>query len=68
MPLRLNGVTYYQTSEACKLAGTSRNTFLRWIKEGKFTDVANRDRRGWRLFTEDDLKMLQDEANRVNKI
>jgi predicted site-specific integrase-resolvase len=66
MPVRLNGETYYQTTEACRIAGTSRNTFLRWVKEGSFADVKHRDRRGWRLFTEDDLARLKAEVNQVN--
>jgi predicted site-specific integrase-resolvase len=68
MSFNLGGVTYYQTTEACRLAGISRNTFLRWVKEGTFIDVTNRDRRGWRLFTENDLKALKSEVNRINKI
>jgi predicted site-specific integrase-resolvase len=68
MPVQINDVVYYQTAEACRLAGTSRNTFLRWVKQGTLIDVVNRDRRGWRLFTEDDLKALKAEANRINKI
>ena len=66
MPVRLNGENYYQTTEACRIAGTSRNTFLRWVKEGSFADVKHRDRRGWRLFTEDDLARLKAEVNQVN--
>ena len=65
MPIKLNGETYYWTAEACQLAGISKNTFLRWVKEGRFADVERRDRRGWRLFTEDDLEMLKAEVNRV---
>jgi excisionase family DNA binding protein len=66
MPVRLNGENYYRTTEACRMAGTSRNTFLRWVKEGSFADVKHRDRRGWRLFTEDDLARLKAEVNQVN--
>jgi excisionase family DNA binding protein len=67
MPLNLNGETYYRTAEACNIAGTSKNTFLRWVKEGTFTDVQHRDRRGWRLFTEDDVNRLKTEVHRVDK-
>ena len=65
MPVRLNGETYYRTAEACRVAGTSKNTFLRWVKKGLFADVEHRDRRGWRLFTEDDLDRLKAEVNKV---
>jgi len=68
MPIKLNGQTYYSTAEACRIAGTSKNTFLRWVRNGLFTDVEHRDRRGWRLFTEDDLDRLKAEANRVTRV
>jgi len=65
MPVRLNGETYYRSAEACRKAGISKNTFLRWVKGGTFTEVEHRDRRGWRLFTEDDLDRLRTEVNRI---
>jgi len=59
-------VKYYRTQEACTLAGITKNTFLRWVAAGSFRDVSCRDRRGWRLFTEDDLRRLNSEANRIH--
>jgi predicted site-specific integrase-resolvase len=67
MPVRINGENYYWSAEACRIAGTSKNTFLRWVKEGSFPDVQHRDRRGWRLFTESELTRLKAEVNRINK-
>ena len=64
MPLRINNLTYYRTSEACIKAGISRATLFRWLKAGLLT-MSYRDRRGWRLFTEDDVNQIQAEANRV---
>lgn len=46
MPVKINGKTFYQTTEACRISGISRNTFLRWVKSGAFCDVIYRDRRG----------------------
>ena len=65
MPVIINGQTYYRTAEVCQIAGTSRNTFFRWCREGLFEDVKFVDRRGWRLFTKDDLDRLKAQANRV---
>jgi predicted site-specific integrase-resolvase len=65
MPIKLNGQKYYRTAEACATAGISRNTFLRWVRMGTFADVETRDRKGWRLFTEDDLNKLRAEVNRI---
>jgi len=67
MPVRLNGKSYYRTAEACLMAGTSKNTFLRWAREGLFADVEHRDRRGWRLFTEDDISRLKGEVHRIQR-
>jgi predicted site-specific integrase-resolvase len=66
MPIKLNGETYYHTAEACQIAGTSKNTFLRWVKEGRFPDVQRWDRRGWRIFTKDELERLKTEVNKVH--
>jgi len=65
MPVIINDETYYRTTEACKLAGISRSTLLRWLRHGLLTDASRRDRRGWRLFTEGDVKKIEAEANRV---
>ena len=67
MTISLDGKTYYRTAEACRLAGISRNTYFRWLREGLLVDVGTRDRRGWRLFTEEDLLQLKSEAGRVTK-
>jgi predicted site-specific integrase-resolvase len=68
MPIMLNQQTYYMIAEACAMAGTSRNTLLRWIREGRFSDVGIRDRNGWRLFTKDDIERLKAEVNRIKLI
>jgi hypothetical protein len=61
----LDGKTFYNTAEACRLAGTNRDTFLRWVREKRFADVEHRDRNGWRLFTGDDLIRLKEKVNRI---
>jgi hypothetical protein len=67
MPVRINGKEFYRTAEACHMAATSKNTFLRWVRYGIFSDVELRDRRGWRLFSDDDLYRLKAEVNQVIK-
>ena len=66
MAQRIKGKTYYRTSEACKLAGVSKATFFRWIKEGILEDVGRKDRNGWRLFTQKDINKIKSEATRTN--
>ena len=68
MPVAINGKRYYRTSEACRMIGISRTTLLRWLKEGNLKLPEYRDRRKWRLFTEDDVNRLNLEANQVSAI
>ncbi len=64
MPVEINGQTYYRTSEACTIAGISRATLFRWLKVGILKRLC-KDRRGWKIFTEEDLNKLQAEARRI---
>jgi len=65
--IRINGQTYYRTSEACQRAGISRATLFRWLKAGIIDDMVRRDRKGWRLFTQDDINRIRSEATRVSR-
>jgi len=65
MPIRINGDTFYRTSEAAKMAGISRSTLLRWLDEGVIKEASRRDRRGWRLFSQVDIDGISHEASRV---
>ena len=66
MTTMINGQTYYRTSEACQRAGISKATLFRWFKAGVLEDVMRRDRKGWRLFTQDDINRIKSEATRVS--
>ena len=50
------------TCQAAALVGISRNTLLRWFREGRVTDVG-RDRNGWRVFTRQDVERIRAYAN-----
>lgn len=65
MSVIIKGENYYRTSEACRVVGIGRSTLLRWIRAGILDDVPHRDRRGWRLFTETDIKRVTEEAHKV---
>lgn len=65
MSVIISNQTYYRTTEVCEMAGISRSTLLRWIRSGILKDASHRDRRGWRLFTEADIKRIEDEANKI---
>ena len=64
MPVEINGQWYYRTSEICSKARISRATLFRWIKTGIVKNRL-RDRRGWRLFTEEDVQKLQVEVGKI---
>ena len=65
MPIVMKGQKYYRTRDVCEMVGVSRSTLLRWISSGFIRDTATRDRRGWRLFTEADIKTIEDEVCKV---
>ena len=67
MPVTLSGQKYYRTAEVCRMVGISRTTLFRWLTEGVFSEPRHRDRRGWRLFTEDEVDRMETEANRISK-
>jgi excisionase family DNA binding protein len=67
MSVTVNGQTYYRTTEVCRLVGISRTTLFRWLKDGIFDEAQHRDRRGWRLFTEEEVDRLKTEANQISK-
>ena len=64
MPMEIDGKMYYKTSQACKKTGVSRATLFRWLKAG-ILEKHYKDRRGWRIFTEEDLNKIRAEAQRV---
>jgi excisionase family DNA binding protein len=46
------------TCEAAECIGVSRNTLLRWFREGRVADV-RRDRNGWRFFSPEDVSRIR---------
>ena len=67
MSITVDGQTYYRTAEVCRLVGISRTTLFRWLKDGIFEEAQHRDRRGWRLFTENEIDKLKTEVNQISK-
>ena len=67
MSVIIAGETYYRTSEACRVVGIGRSTLLRWLKIGLIRDASHKDRRGWRLFTEADIRRIKEEAYKLSK-
>jgi len=67
MSVTINGQTYYRTVEVCRTVDISKSTLFRWLKQGILNECACRDRRGWRLFTRDEIDGLKREVNQINK-
>jgi len=64
MPIEINGQIFYSTAETCQRVGISRATLFRWLRKGVLNKL-RKDRRGWRIFTEDDLSRIQTEITRI---
>jgi predicted site-specific integrase-resolvase len=64
MPIRVNEQTYYKTAEVCQETRISRATLYRWLRAG-LLDRSYIHRRGWRLFTKDDMIRIRMEASRI---
>ena len=67
MPKEIKGKNYYLTSEACEMAGISRGTLFRWIREGIVEDVKIKDRNGWRLFSQAEVDKIKAEATKTRE-
>jgi predicted site-specific integrase-resolvase len=65
MGIIIDGKQYYRTAEVCGNAGISRATLFRWLKDDVLSQPVHRDRRGWRLFTGEQIAKLKGEANRI---
>ena len=68
VPVTVHGQNYYRTAEVYRMVGISRNTLFRWLSAGVLGSQERRDRRGWRLFTDDEIKTLRAEALRVSTV
>ena len=67
MPVKLNGRIYYRTAEICQMVGIGKSTLFRWIRQSIVKDAEYRDRKGWRLFAEDELLSLKSETNKIQR-
>jgi predicted site-specific integrase-resolvase len=65
MPLTIDGRTYYRTNEVCQMAGISRSTLFRWLKQGLIDVPAARDWRGWRLFDASQVKQIKERTGLI---
>jgi DNA-binding transcriptional MerR regulator len=64
MPTQINGLLLFSTTETCENVGISRATLTRWLQKGILKTI-RRDRRGFKLFTEEDLQTLKAEVQKI---
>jgi len=65
MPKEISSQLFYSATETCERTGISRATLQRWLQKGVLNKI-RRDRRGFRLFTEEDLSVLKAKMERIN--
>jgi hypothetical protein len=49
------------------MVGIGKSTLFRWIRQNIVNDAEYRDRKGWRLFAEGELRRLEAETKRIQK-
>jgi DNA-binding transcriptional MerR regulator len=67
MPVKINGQIYYKTPEVCQMVGIGKSTLFRWTRQNIVKDAEYRDRKGWRLFGDDELLSLKSETNKIQR-
>ena len=64
MSREIQGRLYFETGEVCQKVGVSRQTLNRWLKTGLLPSL-HRDRKGWRLFSQEDINIIEAESKRI---
>ena len=64
MPKMIGAQEFYSTQEVAIAAGISKATLLRWLKNGDVPEPM-RDRRGWRIFSEDHVGEIRAWAHKT---
>ena len=67
MGVEINGQIYYRTAEVCQIVGIGKSTLFRWIRQNIVEEAEYRDRKGWRLFSEDELRSITAETSRIQR-
>lgn len=55
----------FSTQQVAKMANVHRDTLLRWLREGRIPEP-QRDRNGWRVFTQEEAQAVATFANQTN--
>ena len=66
MPVEVDEKKYYWILEVCCKVHISRSTLLRWLKSGVIKEPI-RVRRGWRIFSEEELRTIEAEIKMTSE-
>ena len=64
MPKWLGDQEFYSTLEVADAAGISKTTLLRWLRSGDIPEP-KRDRRGWRIFSREEVGKIRAWAHKM---
>lgn len=67
VPTMLHNRVMYSIGEALSRAGLSRSTYFRWVRSGRIPDTQFKDRNGRRVFTEEEVQLLDSLANELKQ-
>ncbi len=65
VPTTLQDRIVFSIREALAKAHVSRSTYFRWVRTGRIPDTQFKDRNGHRVFTEDEVQVLDNLANQL---
>lgn len=65
VPTTLKDRIVFSIGEALSKAGVSRSTYFRWVRSGRIPDTQFKDRNGHRVFTEEEIRILDNFANQL---
>lgn len=67
MPSTLQDRIVFSIGEALARVHVSRSTYFRWVKTGRIPDTQFKDRNGRRVFTEQEIEVLDNLANQLRE-
>lgn len=58
----------YTTKQVADMVGVDKSTLLRWIRQGKIKDVAQRDGRNWRVWLPEDVEEVKLYHDKIHQL
>ena len=65
VPTIVKDRTVFSIGEALAKVRVSRSTYFRWVRTGRIPDTQFKDRNGYRVFTREELELLDSLANQL---